>query len=124
MQRYGLTPRIALQHALQSAQDYSDRTRAAAGGAGRRLEFWISHWSSSIAMTVPVNHIFSAGQNTSIVSPTCLRCALSFCCASLPPPRSFYCAPVRSRRRCGTGEPSPGANVVGASPVPVQMWQG
>ncbi len=28
------------------------------------------------------------------------------------------------RRRCGGGEPSPGADVAGVSPVPVQMWQG
>jgi hypothetical protein len=27
------------------------------------------------------------------------------------------------RCRCGRGEPSPGADVAGASPVPVQMWQ-
>jgi hypothetical protein len=28
------------------------------------------------------------------------------------------------RRRCARGEPSPGADVAGASPVPVQMWEG
>ena len=28
------------------------------------------------------------------------------------------------RCRCGSGEPSPGADVEGVSPVPVQMWQG
>jgi hypothetical protein len=35
-------------------------------------------------------------------------------------------APVcaMSRCRCGRGEPSPGADVAGVSPVPVQMWQG
>jgi hypothetical protein len=27
-------------------------------------------------------------------------------------------------RRCGGGEPSPGADVAGASPVPAQMWRG
>ena len=86
------------------------------------MEFWISHWSSSIAMTVPVNHIFSAGQKTSIVSPTCLRCALSFCCASLPP--QLLLRPGQVPAPCATGEPRPGANLVGASPVPMQMWQG
>ena len=30
----------------------------------------------------------------------------------------------QSRCRCGGGEPSPGADVGGVSPVPVQMWAG
>jgi len=30
---------------------------------------------------------------------------------------------LRSRRRCGRGEPSPGADAGGVGPVPVQMWQ-
>ncbi len=30
----------------------------------------------------------------------------------------------KSRRGRGSGEPSPGADVAGASPVPAQMWQG
>jgi hypothetical protein len=30
---------------------------------------------------------------------------------------------TQSRRRCGQGEPSPGADVGVVSPVPVQMWQ-
>ena len=30
----------------------------------------------------------------------------------------------RSRRRCGRGEPGPGANLARMSPVPAQMWQG
>ena len=34
----------------------------------------------------------------------------------------YWCA--RSRCRCGRGEPSPGADVGGVSPVPVQMWAG
>jgi hypothetical protein len=29
-----------------------------------------------------------------------------------------------ARCRCGRGEPSPGADVAGVSPVPVQMWAG
>ena len=29
-----------------------------------------------------------------------------------------------SRCRCGRGEPSPGADVAGASAVPAQMWHG
>jgi hypothetical protein len=29
----------------------------------------------------------------------------------------------QSRCRCGRGEPSPGSDVAGVSPVPVQMWQ-
>ena len=29
-----------------------------------------------------------------------------------------------SRRRCGRGEPSPGADVARVSPIPAQMWQG
>ena len=33
-------------------------------------------------------------------------------------------AQAQSRRRCGGGEPSPGADVAGVSPVQVQMWQG
>jgi hypothetical protein len=33
-------------------------------------------------------------------------------------------APCRARRRCGRGEPSPGADVGGVSPVPAQMWAG
>ena len=33
-------------------------------------------------------------------------------------------ANAESRCRCGRGEPSPGADVAGVSPVPVQMWQG
>ena len=28
-----------------------------------------------------------------------------------------------SRRRCGRGEPGPGADAAGVSPVPAQMWQ-
>jgi hypothetical protein len=31
---------------------------------------------------------------------------------------------ARSRRRCGQGEPNPGADVAGMSPVPAQMWPG
>ena len=31
---------------------------------------------------------------------------------------------AQSRCRCGGGEPSPGADVAGVSPVPVQMWRG
>ncbi len=31
---------------------------------------------------------------------------------------------VQSRRRCGWGEPSPGADVGRVSPVPAQMWRG
>jgi hypothetical protein len=31
---------------------------------------------------------------------------------------------ARSRRRCGRGEPSPGADVAGVRPVPPQMWHG
>ncbi len=34
------------------------------------------------------------------------------------------CPLEESRRRCGSGEPSPGADAAKASPVPVQMWQG
>jgi hypothetical protein len=30
----------------------------------------------------------------------------------------------QSRGTCGEGEPSPGADVAGVEPVPVQMWQG
>jgi hypothetical protein len=37
---------------------------------------------------------------------------------------SYESACVKSRCRCGRGEPSPGADVAGVSPVPVQMWQG
>jgi hypothetical protein len=35
------------------------------------------------------------------------------------------CVRVRppGRRRCGRGEPSPGADVAGVSPVPAHMWQ-
>ena len=32
--------------------------------------------------------------------------------------------PTQSQRRCGRGGPSPGADVAGVSPVPVQMWEG
>ena len=32
-------------------------------------------------------------------------------------------SPGRSRCRCGSAEPSPGADVGGVSPVPVQMWE-
>jgi hypothetical protein len=32
--------------------------------------------------------------------------------------------PTQSRRRCGRGGPSPGADVGGVGPVPMQMWQG
>jgi hypothetical protein len=36
-----------------------------------------------------------------------------------------YAMPLsHSRCRCGRGEPGPGADVAGVSPVPVQMWQG
>ena len=31
--------------------------------------------------------------------------------------------PTQSQRRCGRGGPSPGADVAGVSPVPVQMWE-
>jgi hypothetical protein len=29
---------------------------------------------------------------------------------------------IQSRRRCGRGEPSPGATIAGVSPVPAQLW--
>jgi hypothetical protein len=35
------------------------------------------------------------------------------------PPRAAQC-----RCRCGGGEPDPGADVAGVTPVPVQMWRG
>jgi hypothetical protein len=31
---------------------------------------------------------------------------------------------LQSQRRCGRGEPNPGTDVAGVSPIPVQMWQG
>ena len=44
-----------------------------------------------------------------------------------PSPGEDVAAPVQmwqqSRRRCGRGEPSPGADVAEVSRVPVQMWQ-
>ena len=36
----------------------------------------------------------------------------------------WSCEPMQSRRRCGTGEPSPGADVARVSQVPAQMWLG
>jgi hypothetical protein len=50
-----------------------------------------------------------------------------------PVPVQMWAGRAQSRRRCGKGEPSPGADVVGmspcpgadvgrVSPVPVQMW--
>ena len=50
-------------------------------------------------------------------SPLQSRCN-AWACASC----ESACA--KSRCRCGTGEPSPSADVAGVSPVPVQMWQG
>jgi hypothetical protein len=47
-------------------------------------------------------------------------------------PERQLCQPVysatqgdaaQSRRRCGSGEPSPGADVAAVSRVPAQMWQ-
>ena len=39
-----------------------------------------------------------------------------------PLPAQTWPGRVQSRRRCGRGEPSPGADVAGVSPVPAQMW--
>jgi hypothetical protein len=47
--------------------------------------------------------------------------------ARLPVPAQMWpqhAGRAQSRCRCGRGEPSPSADVAGASPVPVQMWQG
>jgi hypothetical protein len=37
-------------------------------------------------------------------------------------PAQMWAGGAQSRRRCGRGEPSPGADVGGGSPVPAQMW--
>ena len=37
---------------------------------------------------------------------------------------SLWVQPSQSRRRCGSGERSPGADVAAVSAVPAQMWQG
>jgi hypothetical protein len=39
-------------------------------------------------------------------------------------PAQMWAGGAQSRRRCGRGEPSPGADVGGGSPVPAQMWAG
>jgi hypothetical protein len=39
-------------------------------------------------------------------------------------PAQMWQGGAQSRRRCGRGEPSPGADVAGGSPVPAQMWAG
>jgi hypothetical protein len=47
--------------------------------------------------------------------------------ATLPVPVPMWpqhAGRVQSRCRCGRGEPSPGADVTGVSPVLTQMWQG
>ncbi len=41
-----------------------------------------------------------------------------------PVPAQIWAGRAQSRRRCGWGEPSPGANVGGASPVLAQMLAG
>jgi hypothetical protein len=41
-----------------------------------------------------------------------------------PPSAVARRAPAQSRRRCGRGEPRPGVDVAGVSPVPVQIWEG
>ena len=40
-----------------------------------------------------------------------------------PVPVQMWQGLAQSRRRCGSGEPSPGADVAAASPVLAQMWQ-
>jgi hypothetical protein len=39
-------------------------------------------------------------------------------------PAQMWAGWAQSRRRCGQGEPSPGAGVAGLGPVPAQMWAG
>jgi hypothetical protein len=39
-------------------------------------------------------------------------------------PGAVWQGRAQSRCRCGRGEPSPGADVAGVSPVPVPMWRG
>jgi hypothetical protein len=41
-----------------------------------------------------------------------------------PVPAQMWAGRAQSWRRCGRGEPSPGADVGGVSPVPAQMWAG
>ena len=48
---------------------------------------------------------------------------LSFCVTSFFVSCAQRLNAKQSRRRCGKGERSPGADVAGVSPVPVQMWQ-
>ena len=55
-------------------------------------------------------------------SSTRRRCAYG---PAIPAPAQMWQEAVaQSRCSRGSGEPSPGADVAGASPVPVQMWQG
>jgi hypothetical protein len=74
------------------------------------------------------------GSRSAVVAPAASRCA---CIRSRRLPCAEHCTATnglrtadrgiwraRSRRRCGRGEPGPGADVAGVSPVPVQMWQG
>ena len=42
--------------------------------------------------------------------------------AASPVPVQMWAGRTQSWCRCGSGEPSPGADVAAASPVPVQMW--
>ena len=41
-----------------------------------------------------------------------------------PVPAQMWEGWAQSRRRCGRGVPSPGADVAGVSPVTVQRWEG
>ena len=56
------------------------------------------------------------------------RCASVPARAAVPGPRpvpvQMWQERVQSRCRCGSGEPSPGADGAGVSPVPGQMWPG
>ena len=78
--------------------------------------------------TVPSSRFVLSGVHSSapVLSPPCSAAdaARSLTPCSTRHPTALQLHPVPAWCRCGTGEPGPGADVAGVSPVPVQTWQG
>ena len=60
----------------------------------------------------------------SLNPPSCDAATSSASPAAAAAGAAAVAADLLFRRRCGRGEPSPGADVAAASAVPVQMWAG
>jgi hypothetical protein len=108
-----------MQRATCNVDAHSTAERAAATAGG-------THSATERSYTVgPVPYRLCPGSVAAAAAraPYCgLSKALRSCARVVP--AQMWEGRAQSRRRCGRGEPSPGADVGGASPVPAQMWDG